>query len=370
MFNACLHCNRTLDRNDSIESFPIGRRIAFDPVKGRLWAVCRHCERWNLSPIEERWEAIEQCERAFRETRTRVSTENIGLARLRDGTELVRVGKPLRPELAAWRYGDQFGRRRKKALMMSAGGVVGAGVVLAGGAAIGLTVAALGPLVHVLNLATLARIASARSSQPIALPGGQLVHPFGAPRLMARPDVPEGWGIALGYSRSVDPLVPGARVPPWKSLLRRNQSFPDGEVRLRGSESDTVLRWALPRVNRSGASRTLVSEGVALLESAGPVHQFGTWAASQLSTWSAKQTFGDSGDIKFIPAPARLAFEMALHEESERRALEGELAALEAAWRHADEIARIADGLLLTPIVQNKLEMLRAQGRASEVDAG
>jgi hypothetical protein len=41
-----------------------------------------------------------------------------------------------------------------------------------------------------------------------------------------------------------------------------------------------------------------------------------------------------------------LALEMALHEESERRALQGELAGLEAAWREAEEIAQIADSLL------------------------
>ncbi|HEU4752212.1 MAG TPA: hypothetical protein VFU47_03815, partial [Armatimonadota bacterium] len=45
----------------------------------------------------------------------------------------------------------------------------------------------------------------------------------------------------------------------------------------------------------------------------------------------------------------QLAVEMALHEESERRALEGELAALEAAWREAEEIAHIADSLLDDP---------------------
>jgi hypothetical protein len=43
----------------------------------------------------------------------------------------------------------------------------------------------------------------------------------------------------------------------------------------------------------------------------------------------------------------RLALEMAANEDSERRALEGELAALHSAWRQAEEIAAIADGLFL-----------------------
>jgi hypothetical protein len=42
----------------------------------------------------------------------------------------------------------------------------------------------------------------------------------------------------------------------------------------------------------------------------------------------------------------RLALEMAANEDTERRALEGELAELEAAWRDAEEIAAIADTLL------------------------
>jgi hypothetical protein len=38
---------------------------------------------------------------------------------------------------------------------------------------------------------------------------------------------------------------------------------------------------------------------------------------------------------------------MALHEEQERRALKGELKALEAVWKQAEEIAAISDSLLL-----------------------
>jgi hypothetical protein len=40
---------------------------------------------------------------------------------------------------------------------------------------------------------------------------------------------------------------------------------------------------------------------------------------------------------------------MAVHEEHERRELEGELALLETAWRDAEEIARIADDDLTPP---------------------
>jgi hypothetical protein len=45
----------------------------------------------------------------------------------------------------------------------------------------------------------------------------------------------------------------------------------------------------------------------------------------------------------------RLALEMSVHEESERRALEGELATLEAAWRDAETIAAICDDDLTPP---------------------
>ena len=45
----------------------------------------------------------------------------------------------------------------------------------------------------------------------------------------------------------------------------------------------------------------------------------------------------------------RLALEMAAHEESERRAMEGELAELAEAWRWAEEVAAIADNMFFPP---------------------
>src|SRR5438045_2695 len=139
VYSTCLFCNKPLGANEALEAFPIGRRLAFDPSKGRLWVVCRQCERWNLSPLEERWEAIEDAERLYRDTRRRVATAEIGLARLTDGTELVRIGAPMRPEFAAWRYGDQFGRRRRRQML-----IAGAGVTALGGLAVGGAVAGVG----------------------------------------------------------------------------------------------------------------------------------------------------------------------------------------------------------------------------------
>ena len=57
------------------------------------------------------------------------------------------------------------------------------------------------------------------------------------------------------------------------------------------------------------------------------------------------------GSLAKLPGDIRLAVEMAIHEESERRAMEGELETLEAAWRQAEEIAAIADSLLVPSAV-------------------
>src|SRR4051812_34027446 len=119
MYSSCVWCYANLGENTTIEHFPVGRRLAFDSASGRLWVVCPRCERWNLTPIEERWEAIEECERRFSATRLRASTSEIGLVRVDDGVDLIRIGAPLRPEFAHWRYGDRFVRRHRQFLAVT-----------------------------------------------------------------------------------------------------------------------------------------------------------------------------------------------------------------------------------------------------------
>ena len=63
---------------------------------------------------------------------------------------------------------------------------------------------------------------------------------------------------------------------------------------------------------------------------------------------SVMREYRELGALQLSPVE-RLALEMAVHEESERRAMEGELATLEKAWRDAEVIAAICDDDLTPP---------------------
>jgi hypothetical protein len=333
MWSTCLFCNQPLGANDVIERFPVGRRLAFDGQRGRLWVVCRKCEKWNLSPLEERWEAMEECERLYRATRLRVATEQIGLAQLADGTELVRIGRPMRPEFAAWRYGDQFGRRRRNMILQVGLGLGAVGGVLAGGMAVGVSL------------------------------GGawwglwQLTEYIigGSPeKVVARLRKPSG-DIALVRRRHLKEvrLQPGEHSDEIGLYVRaKNDQF-----MLHGPEAVRAAGILLPAANRFGGSRTQVAGAVGAIEQAGGSEPFLLDTARRQARAlpmgghkpkKAKQPLD-------LPAEVRLAAEMAAHEESERRALEGELVMLEDAWRQAEEIAGIADNLLVPDQVERKL---------------
>jgi hypothetical protein len=51
----------------------MGKSVAFDPERQRLWAVCGRCGAWNLAPMDEdvRRRAIAQLDVAFRFVRGR-----------------------------------------------------------------------------------------------------------------------------------------------------------------------------------------------------------------------------------------------------------------------------------------------------------
>ncbi len=357
MYATCLHCAGNLGANESIEALPIGKRLAYDPERGRLWVVCRACERWNLTPFDTRWEALEQCERAFRGTRVRVSTDNIGLARLRDGTDLVRIGAPQRPEFAAWRYGDQFGRRLRRNVMWAGGSIAGVGLAASGLWAVGVGVGALLPIINIISVAGIIAQSGTRSPFKLQAADGTWVAPIGTPRLIEMAGAPEGWGVDVGYWAS-GPTRESITPITWlsRSQAEKNEL---GRVQLPGEVAMPLLRRVLPQVNRGGARRGVIRDGVQLIDEAGGPEHFARWATARRREWAARSSFGDTGDLNYIPVAARLAFEMALHEDTERRAMEGELAVLEAAWAQAEEIAQISDKLAVPARVENELKRLR-----------
>ncbi|HEX8904283.1 MAG TPA: hypothetical protein VF771_05535, partial [Longimicrobiaceae bacterium] len=113
VFDTCIFCGSRLPANDRLEHFPAGRRVAFDAERGRLWAVCGACGRWNLAPFEERWEALEELERLVAgRGRVLAQTDHVALVQA-DGVDVIRVGRARLAEEAWWRYGRELQRRRR-----------------------------------------------------------------------------------------------------------------------------------------------------------------------------------------------------------------------------------------------------------------
>jgi hypothetical protein len=361
MYHTCLFCNSDLGRNKAIEQFPVGRRLAYDAAKGRLWVVCRRCERWNLSPLEERWEAIEECERLYSSTRLRVSTDNIGLARLREGLELVRIGQPQRPEFAAWRYGDQFGRRRRRHLIYTTAGIaVVAGVAIAGpvtgfiaGGSWGLWQAA-----NALRELYEARRVRLRLHLPgLDEPAVIRKRHLHDARLVSASDVGT-WQLHVAHERTDESRFW------WDSLRTVTSPAADAGPReltvLSGDDALRVAGQLLPKLNAAGARAPQVQSAVRLIEEVGePAQLFAVQAERGRPGPRSRRTPTRGLVIGELPTEVRLALEMAAHEETERRALEGELALLEEAWRDAEEVAAIADDMFLPEGTKDRLEALR-----------
>src|SRR5881396_1683110 len=115
MYRTCAFCNGKLDGDGGPSGLGVGRRLAFDEWKGRLWVICPKCTRWNLAPLDERLEHVEALARAAGEGRVAAATEQVALIRWR-GYDLVRVGRPPRLEFATWRYGERLKARQREQL--------------------------------------------------------------------------------------------------------------------------------------------------------------------------------------------------------------------------------------------------------------
>ncbi len=381
MYRTCIFCSADLGSNDVLEFFPVGRRLAFDARKGRLWAICRKCTRWNLAPIEERWEAVEEAEEKFRGSRLRAQSENIGMAKMPDGTELVRIGSALPVEFAAWRYGSQLVKRRAHLHMAVGAGLVTGGLIVVGLpliAGVGLPLTMINPIMQV--SAQMMRERAARrvvvKLPPEDSPTGNWLVLRRRHLNDAQLDYKGGW---LGLS-ILDP-----RPLPWYRSHAYAGFDSEDRIMLTGQPAHMLASRAMVDYNSSGASQKDVANALRAIEEAGSPDAFirrvgeasrviippgpslrraerrarrargerigprkiiGTFRGERLDVRPDGVKVGQrSAPRNFLPRTEALALEMALHEEAERRAMEGELAILEDAWREAEQIARIADAL-------------------------
>ena len=106
-------------------------------------------------------------------------------------------------------------------------------------------------------------------------------------RVISHPGDPDRWRISGPHFR--DDVAVGR--------FTRSSRELDDRIELTGDRALELARAVFPRIDRRGG--------------------------------------GGSRDIHTLPATIRLALKMTAHEETERRAMEGELAELEAAWREA-----------------------------------
>jgi len=332
VYSTCIFCHSALGKNESVEHFPVGRKLAFDGAKGRLWVVCSKCGRWNLTPLEERWEAIEECERQFRDTRLRASTDQIGLAKLREGTDLIRIGSPLRPEFAAWRYSRHFLRRRRSEFAWTGVGLVAYGALFwTGMPLLGMGAQAAGILrAFIPRRNELGRADKFINSQFYAATGKKIRRPGSIDIRIIPSDDEPGWGVRFAC----------------------DAKFAD----FTGRDALHAAQMVSPAVNAKGASKSSVSDAVRALENAPSLDDFFLSVLKYGQGRGWKHT-----GLREYPEEMRLAFEMASHEESERRALDGELDRLEQDWKDAEEIAAIADNLFLPKSVTDWIERYRAR---------
>lgn len=287
-------------------------RPAFDPWLGRLWRVCPRCRRWNVVPLEDRWEAVEEYERQARDRgRAVLRTQHLDLLEVGAG-QLIRVGRAPRPEMAGWRYGDLLPRhvtsgirawlhRLLLAMPSSAFGYnagYGAGL-----------------------------FESASSEKWLASPfiddAATLTAVFGhVPLSEACPSCGGPLGIApwrfQGLRLTTTNGAPG---------IAATCGLCDTEVAVPAVAARASLRLGLSVVNRRLIDRPMVERAARRLDRVegpeGLLHRLSR----------------DDVAIGEIPTADRLALGIALDEQSEAELLEAE-------WRDAEELAAIVDGSL------------------------
>lgn len=323
MFTRCLFCRRPFVENGQLAHMPHGRRVAYDPVDGRLWVVCDGCHRWNLVPMEHREAALYEMERVARDHGRLVAhTANISLLNAGSLT-LVRVGKAALAEQAWWRYGREL-RRRKTSFESTRARVSAAafGAAAYVGDLLGITDEDLPidwkdtPVADILRWRRFGWAAW----------HGRETCPFCNSTLRALRYELSWWVYPIqGEDGRLGVGVPCQRCDPWT---------PEKVYALQGDVAENVLRRVLAYQNIAGASERRIVDAARAIEHAGSAGAFALDAASR------RETLWRMGSLGTV------ALEIALSESVERRMLDLEARSLAWVWKQEEELAAIIDAEL------------------------
>ena len=159
--------------------------------------------------------------------------------------DLVRIGDPLRPEFAAWRYGDQFGRRRRRSMMVTGGVVAVAGGLVVATSVTGILTGAGYALWSggsgIWDLMERRRVAAVVSDCTGRADYGRHKH---LDRICLHLTPVDGeWGVHVPHDAGVELFL--------------------------GDQARRPLRSSWPRLNAAGASQRKVKEAVREIESQG-----------------------------------------------------------------------------------------------------
>ena len=312
-----------------IEAFPVGSKIAYDPAKGRLWLISPRCSRWNLTPLEDRWEALESLERVWEGLIARASTDNISLGKHASGLAIVRAGRSANDrEFSFWRWGDRARSRPTK-------------IILTGGAAVATAVAGFTVLPPAAILIAAGLVAKAGAMSYLAregILGARMIDESGDPKRVQKSELVRG-----GMNPSDDELGWSIHLPRMGSRTVKNRLYGQHQEQVQywteysGTRALSFARKAFPLMNRRYAPDGAIDDAIAAVAAAGGPETYLRHTAAQKPRWV---------QFRYYPPAMRLAMEMVLFQEEERKALKGELERLENAWAEAEHLAKISDDLL------------------------
>jgi hypothetical protein len=259
-----------------------------------------------------------------------------------DGLALVRVGRPVFPEYASWRYGERFAGRRRREMMIGAGiGALGLSAMVWGPAVLGIG----GGMGYFFYQTFTAAANGLRGRKVLGVINDEKHGDLRVTGSQAE--------IARLITRRRDELTIEL-VPPRTWPLLAEPKGPT--VTIEGNDARRFLRMALPFVNRAGAKDKVVIEAI---DAMGLDRGYDD---PLLTSGRELDNRGFTSSRLFeIPPMLRIGMEMAAFEDQERRWLETELDLLAVAWREAEELAAVADDLTFPDWVTERVEALRKE---------